>query len=339
MRIHDDYSLLDNNTFGVDVKADYFMEYDNVEELKQLLDTDLLRERRFLNIGGGSNILFVNDFHGVALHSCIKGIEKLEEDEDKVTLRVGAGEVWDEFVQYCCDNSYGGAENLSGIPGSVGAVPIQNIGAYGAEVKSIIKQVECISASSGRAKTFSAEDCHFAYRDSVFKHRLKGKYIVTYVVFELNKSSWQPCTEYGSLATEIKKYDKPTMQNIRLAVLDIRKRKLPEPKVLGNAGSFYTNPVIERTKYERLKDQHPDMPCYEVSRNMVKVPAGWLIEQCGWKGRSVGKVAVHGSQALVLINKGGANGLDIINLSDQIRQSVRDKFGIDLKLEVNIVFG
>lgn len=339
MRISDNYSLLNNNTFGVDVKADYFIEYDNVQELKDLLDTELLHERRFLNIGGGSNILFVNDFHGVALHSCIKGIETIEENDEKVLLRVGSGEVWDEFVQYCCDHSYGGVENLSGIPGSVGAVPIQNIGAYGAEVKSVIKQVECISATSGRLKKFDAEDCHFGYRDSIFKHKLKGKYIVTHVVFELQKSTWTAHTEYGSLAGEIQKYDKVTMQNIRQAVIDIRKRKLPEPKVLGNAGSFYTNPIIDIKQFEKLKAEYPEMPYYEVSKTSMKIPAGWLIEQCGWKGRSVGKVAVHGSQALVLINKGGANGLDIINLSDQIRQSVRDKFGIDLKLEVNIVFG
>lgn len=339
MKISDDFSLLEHNTFGVDVKADYFIEYESEEELRSLLATDLLREHKVLNIGGGSNLLFVNDFHGVALHSAIRGIEILERDEHSALLRVGAGEIWDEFVSYCCRNGLGGVENLSGIPGSVGAAPIQNIGAYGAEVRSVIEKVECISSQSGRARTFSNADCRFGYRDSIFKSKHKGRYIVTRVQFRLLCDGWEPRINYGSLQTEITKYDALTMGNIRDAVLAIRRRKLPEPKVLGNAGSFYTNPVIERKKYEELKASFPEIPCYEVSETRVKVPAGWLIEQCGWKGRSVGKVAVHGSQALVLINLGGANGLDIIHLSDNIRQSVRDKFGIDLKLEVNIIFG
>ncbi len=339
MKTYENYSLLNNNTFGIDVKANYFIEYDSVEELQQLLRSDLLAESKFMQIGGGSNLLFINDYQGVILHSKIMGIDAIEGSRCMAVLRVGAGERWDSFVEYCVSKNYGGVENLSGIPGEVGATPVQNIGAYGAEAANTIVAVECVNVKTGEERTFTAKECQFGYRDSIFKRDYKGKYIVTYVHFKLSKAGWQPNVNYGSLKDEFEKYPDKNIAAVRSAVLAIRGRKLPEPKVLGNAGSFFMNPVVSRSYYERLLKTYPDMPCYVISDAEVKIPAGWLIEQCGWKGKSVGNVAVHGSQALVLINKGGANGLDIINLSDSIRASVRTKFGVDLTPEVNIIFG
>lgn len=339
MKTFENYSLLNNNTFGIDVKANYFIEYDSVEELQQLLRSDLLEESKFLHIGGGSNLLFINDYQGVILHSKIKGIDAIEGSRSVVVLRVGAGEVWDKFVEYCVSKNYGGVENLSGIPGEVGATPVQNIGAYGAEAANAIVAVECVNVKTGEEHKFTAEECQFGYRDSIFKRDFKGKYIVTHVHFRLKKTGWQPNVNYGSLKDEFEKYPEKNIAAVRSAVLAIRGRKLPEPKVLGNAGSFFMNPVVPMSKYESLKEVYPEIPCYVISDSEVKIPAGWLIEQCGWKGKSVGNVAVHGSQALVLINKGGANGLDIINLSDNIRASIVAKFGIDLTPEVNIIFG
>lgn len=339
MKTFENYSLLHNNTFGVDVNAKYFIEYDSVEELQSLLASDLLKETKFMHIGGGSNLLFINDYEGVILHSKITGIDAIEGTRSVVVLKVGAGEKWDSFVEYCVSKNYGGVENLSGIPGEVGATPVQNIGAYGAEVSNVICAVECVDVESGRERIFTAQECEFGYRDSIFKRSLKGRYIVTYVHFKLQKTDWVPNVNYGSLKVEFEKYTEKTVASVRAAVLEIRGRKLPEPKVLGNAGSFFMNPTISAEKFEALKQNYPEMPSYPASKGKVKIAAGWLIEQCGWKGKSVGPVAVHGSQALVLINKGGANGLDIINLSDSIRASVREKFDIELIPEVNIIFG
>ena len=339
MKTIENYSLLNNNTFGVDVNARYFIEYDSVDELQYLLRSDLLQENKFFHIGGGSNLLFINDYEGVILHSKIKGIDAIEGTRSVVVLKVGAGETWDSFVEYCVSKNYGGVENLSGIPGEVGATPVQNIGAYGAEAANVICAVECIDVKTGMEKIFTAKECEFGYRDSIFKRSLKGKYIVTYVHFKLQKTGWEPNVNYGSLKDEFAKYPEQSIAAVRSAVLAIRGRKLPEPKVLGNAGSFFMNPVVPVSKFNELKSTYPDIPSYPVSEKNVKLAAGWLIEQCGWKGKSVGPVAVHGSQALVLINKGGANGLDIINLSDSIRTSVREKFGVELIPEVNIIFG
>ncbi|MBQ2024990.1 MAG: UDP-N-acetylmuramate dehydrogenase [Paludibacteraceae bacterium] len=338
MKTYENHSLLPYNTFGIDVDASYLVEYDSEEELVQLLQLDLLRENKFLHIGGGSNLLFIGNYQGVILHSHIMGIEVKKTTETDVFVKVGAGVVWDDFVAYCVAKNYGGVENLSLIPGEVGATPIQNIGAYGVEVKDVIYKVECIEVETGQKRIFTNPECQFAYRNSIFKHQLKGKYIVTAVWYKLSRNP-QLNVNYGSLSDEIKKYPEITLQSVRNAVISIRQRKLPEPKVLGNAGSFFLNPVVDKAHFEQLQQQYPNMPFYAQDDNKVKIPAGWLIEQCGWKGKSVGKVAVHGSQALVLINKGGANGLDIINLSDSIRASVREKFQIELTPEVNLIFG
>lgn len=338
MKTYENHSLLPYNTFGVDVDASYLVEYDSEEELIQLLQLDLLRENKFLHIGGGSNLLFIGNYQGVILHSHIMGIEVKKLTETDVFLRVGAGVVWDDFVAYCVAKNYGGVENLSLIPGEVGATPIQNIGAYGVEVKDVIYKVECIDVATQEKRIFTNPECQFAYRDSIFKRDLKGKYIVTAVWYKLLRQP-QLNINYGSLADEVKQYADINLQTVRQAVISIRQRKLPEPKVLGNAGSFFLNPVVDQNHFDALLQQYPEMPYYDLHNATYKVPAGWLIEQCGWKGKSVGKVAVHGSQALVLINKGGANGLDIINLSDSIRASVKEKFGIDLIPEVNIIWG
>ncbi|MBP6230712.1 MAG: UDP-N-acetylmuramate dehydrogenase [Paludibacteraceae bacterium] len=338
MKTLEHFSLLNHNTFGVDVTANYFVEYDDTSELQQLLSSDLLKENKFFHIGGGSNLLFINDYEGVILHSQIKGISTVKETPEHTWLRAGAGENWDEFVAYCVNNQLGGAENLSLIPGEVGATPIQNIGAYGVEVKDIIHTVECIEIATGQQKTFSNKECAFGYRDSIFKQSLRNQYIICYVTYKL-ANIHTPNVDYGSLATEILAYNEPSIENVRKAVIAIRKRKLPEPKVLGNAGSFFMNPIIPTVHFVELQKSYPEIPSFHVSDVEIKVPAGWLIEQCGWKGKSIGKVAVHGSQALVLINKGGANGLDIIYLSDKIRESVKEKFNIDIIPEVNIIFG
>ena len=338
MRTAENQSLLEYNTFGIDVTAKYFVEYASVEELRQLLASDLLRDNKFFHIGGGSNLLFIGNYEGVILHSVIGGVEETGRGGDEVLVRAGAGVKWDDLVAWAVGKGYGGMENLSGIPGEVGATPVQNIGAYGREVKDIVREVECVRVADGALERFSAADCRFGYRDSVFKRAWKGKYIVVAVTYALSLRP-ELHTGYGSLADEIRRYPDPTVASVREAVLAIRRRKLPEPKVLGNAGSFYLNPVVPAAKVDELRRRYPDMPCYEAGRGRYKIPAGWMIEQCGWKGRSVGPVAVHGSQALVLINKGGANGLDIINLSDSIRESVRGRFGIDLTPEVNIIFG
>lgn len=338
MKTYENHSLLPYNTFGIDVDASYLVEYDSEEELIQLLSLDLLRENKFLHIGGGSNLLFIGNYQGVILHSHIMGIEIKKVTDADVFIKVGAGVVWDDFVAYCVAKNFGGVENLSLIPGEVGATPIQNIGAYGVEVKDVIYKVECIDVTNGQKRIFTNPECQFAYRNSIFKRELKGKYIVTAVWYKVSKTP-QLNINYGSLADEIKQYPEVTLQNVRKAVIAIRQRKLPEPKVLGNAGSFFLNPVIDQSHYQALLQTYPDMPSYNLNDGTYKIPAGWLIEQCGWKGKSVGNVAVHGSQALVLINKGGANGLDIINLSDSIRQSVREKFQIELTPEVNLIFG
>ncbi len=338
MKTYENHSLLPYNTFGVDVDASYLVEYDSEEELLQLLSLDLLKENKFLHIGGGSNLLFIGNYQGVILHSHIMGIEVMKTTETDVFVRVGAGVVWDDFVAYCVAKNYGGVENMSLIPGEVGATPVQNIGAYGVEVKDVIYKVETIEVETRQKRIFTNPECKFAYRDSVFKRELKGKYIVTAVWYKLSRNP-QLNVNYGSLTDEIKQYDEVSLQTVRKAVIAIRQRKLPEPKVLGNAGSFFLNPVVDANQFATLQAAYPTMPFYALGNGEVKIPAGWLIEQCGWKGKSVGKVAVHGAQALVLINKGGANGLDIINLSDSIRASVKEKFAIDLTPEVNIIWG
>ena len=332
-----DHSLLSYHTFGMDVNASMFIEYDSVDELKMILDQEDLQTKKWLHIGGGSNLLFAGDYQGLVLHSAIKGCEVIEETDRDVHVRVGAGEVWDDFVSYTVNNNWYGAENLSLIPGEVGASAVQNIGAYGVEAKDLIVKVEALDVKTGQECTFSNEECRYAYRDSIFKKEWKGKYIITHVTYQLSKyPSYH--LEYGNVKEELEKQNaEVTLSNVREVIIRIRESKLPDPKIQGNAGSFFMNPVIPRMQYEDLLTRYPAMPHYVVDDENVKVPAAWMIDRCGWKGKNVGKAGVHDKQALVLVNLGGATGEEIIALSQKIQDSVHESFGIRIVPEVNFI--
>lgn len=331
------YPLLAHNTFGMDVRAARFIEYDNVDELTDLLRKEGGRLHPLLHIGGGSNLLFSGNYPGTVLHSAIKGFEVVAEDADKVEVRAGAGEVWDDFVAYAVANGWYGAENLSAIPGEVGASAVQNIGAYGVEVKDLIVAVETLAADTAARRVFTNAECGYAYRESVFKKELKGRYIVTHVVYRLGK---RPVfhLDYGNIRAELERRAcEPTLETVRDVVMSIRASKLPDPKVLGNAGSFFMNPVVPRSLFEALRERYPDMPHYDVDNDRVKIPAGWMIDRCGWKGKALGRAAVHDRQALVLVNLGGATGEEVMHLAYEVARSVHDTFGIDIRPEVNYI--
>lgn len=331
------YSLLHHNTFGIDAKCRDFKEYTSVDELLSILPC--VRNDKWLQIGGGSNLLFVNDFDGTILHSRILSCEEVKRTESEVWLRVGAGVVWDEFVGYCVAQGYYGLENLSLIPGEVGASAVQNIGAYGVEAGQRIDSVETIEVATGKSHTFSHEECEYAYRSSVFKHALQGKYIVTHVVYRLSLK-FCPDLDYGAIRRELENRriptEKVTAESLRQLIIDVRRSKLPDPEELGSAGSFFMNPVVSQEKFDSLLQLYPQMPHYPMADG-VKIPAGWMIEQCGWKGRSLGAAGVYDKQALVLVNLGGATGQDIVRLSDAVRHSVKEKFGIEIHPEANFI--
>ena len=336
MKIFRDYSLLPHNTFGMDVKASVFIEYASVKELKEVLSL-YVKDNQWLHIGKGSNLLFTGDFSGIILHSAIKGYEVIHEDTNEVVVRVGAGEVWDDFVAMTVENEWYGAENLSLIPGEVGASAVQNIGAYGVEAKDLIVGVEAIEVSTGKESIFKNEECGYAYRESVFKSSLKYQYLVTHVSYRLKKT---PCyhLDYGNIRLELEKQKvRLTLANVRQAIISIREAKLPDPKLQGNAGSFFMNPVISREHFEALLVDYPLMPHYEVDAESIKIPAAWMIDQCGWKGKRLGRAGVHDKQALVLVNLGGAVGTEVIALSEAIQKSVYEKFGINILPEVNFI--
>lgn len=328
------YSLLSHNTFGIDVSAARFLEYTSVDELKTLIAQGALTTP-FLHIGGGSNLLFTKDYDGLILHSRIEGVEVMAEDDRCVSVRVGAGAVWDDFVGYCVERGWYGAENLSLIPGEVGASAVQNIGAYGVEVKDLITAVETVNIQ-GEERVYSVDECGYAYRDSLFKRPENKSVFVTYVHYRLSKEE-DYTLDYGTIRQELGQYSELTLATVRKVIIDIRKAKLPDPKVMGNAGSFFMNPIVAQEKLEALQQEYPQIPYYELSDGRVKIPAGWMIDRCGWKGKSLGPAAVHDKQALVLVNRGGAKGSDIIALSDAVRASVREKFGIDIHPEVNFI--
>lgn len=334
MKDFENCSLLNHNTFGMDVKAKRYVEYDSEDELVQLLSS---LQGKVLHIGGGSNLLFCGDFDGTILHSAIKGIEVVEdvEGDDEVLVRVGAGEVWDDFVAWAVAEGYGGVENLSLIPGEVGASAVQNIGAYGVEAKDVIAMVEAVDMASGEKRLFANAECGYAYRQSIFKQELKGKYAITYVIYRLQK---QPKLklEYGNILAALEDKAQVTVADVRRAIIDIRNAKLPDPKVVGNAGSFFMNPVVSREKFLSIQKDYPTMPFYDVDGG-VKIPAGWLIEQCGWKGKSLGRAGVHDKQALVLVNRGGASSEEIVTLCNTICKDVHERFGIDIHPEVNFI--
>ena len=326
------YSLLSHNTFGIDAKCCRFMEYSTVEEAQEIARQ---LQQPYLLIGAGSNLLLTDDFDGTVVHSALKGIETQSDSR----ICCGSGEAWDEVVAWCVGHGLYGAENLSLIPGEVGASAVQNIGAYGAEVKDLIASVEAVEIGTGKLCVFSREECQYGYRDSRFKHEWKNKYLITHVVYQLSTDESHQSTEYGNIRSELDRrgIQMPTAAQLRQVVIDIRNAKLPDPKVIGNAGSFFMNPVVERSKYEELQAQYPDMPHYYIDADHEKIPAGWMIDQCGWKGRSLGRAGVHDKQALVLVNRGGATGQEIVDLCETIRKDVRERFGIDIHPEVNII--
>ncbi len=333
--IQEKISLKAHNTFDINIEAKQFAKLSSMSDLQEFCKTDNAED--FLILGGGSNILFTKDFDGMVVKISNKGIEIIEEDDDFVHIEAAAGEIWDELVEFCVKNNYGGIENLSNIPGTVGAAPIQNIGAYGVELKDVFFQLEAVDIKTGKTRIFSKNECEFGYRNSIFKSNLKGKYIIASVKLRLNKAP-ALSFEYGAMRDELKRLniENPTLKDIREVVINIRSSKLPDPEVLGNAGSFFKNPVVENIKLESLKQSYPDIPSYKQDEHNVKLAAGWLIDQCGWKGKRVGNTGVHRDQALVIVNHGGASGQEILSLAGKIQDSVQNKFGIQLIPEVNI---
>lgn len=337
MNVREKFSLKHFNTFGIDVKADFFTEVFTEEELTAALGAENLNAMPVLILGGGSNILFLDNFKGLVIKNSIIGISVLQETDDHVLVKAGAGEVWHSFVLWCVERGYAGIENLSLIPGCVGAAPIQNIGAYGVELKNVFHSLEAIHLLTKEKRIFSAVQCKFGYRDSVFKNEYRNQYAITQVMLSLNK---KPVfnTSYGAIEEELKKsgITEITIKAISDAVIAIRQSKLPDPAMLGNAGSFFKNPEIETAQYEELKKKYPQMPGYPAGSN-IKLAAGWLIEQCGWKGKSVGHTGSHKNQALVLVNYGNATGSEIFSLAMEIKKSVFEKFGVVIEPEVNVV--
>lgn len=334
----ENFSLRSLNTFGLDCKARYYAVFTNTEELKIFLQDEKVKKGPLLILGGGSNLLLTKDFDGVVLHNQIKGIEVLSETAEEVIVKSNAGEVWHEFVLYAVEKGWGGIENLSLIPGYVGASPVQNIGAYGVEIKDVLEEVEAVEISGGTTKTFSNEECAFGYRESIFKKTLKGKYIITAVTFRLKKNPVLN-TSYGAISTTLNEMgvEHPGIKEVSEAVIKIRSSKLPDPKVIGNAGSFFKNPEISESDFLTLQKEYPAVPKFPGLKGGIKVPAGWLIEQCGWKGKRVGETGVHKDQALVLVNYGNAHGNEIWVLAQEVLKSVKEKFGIDLEPEVNVI--
>ena len=335
MNIQSDFSLKKYNTFGIDAKAKQFIAIHTKEELATLLQN----KKDIFILGGGSNMLLTKDIDKLVVHIDLKGIEVTQSDEDYVLIKANAGENWHEFVMHCIENNYGGIENLSLIPGNVGTTPIQNIGAYGVEIKDTFFSCEAMEIETQEVKTFYKTDCKFGYRESVFKNELRNKYIITAVTFKLSKRNHILNTSYGAIETELnlQNITQPTLRDVSNAVIAIRKSKLPDPKELGNSGSFFKNPIIKKSDYEKIVQSHPEMPHYIVSENTVKVPAGWLIEQAGFKGKRFNDAGIHKNQALVLVNYGNATGSEILSVSKDIQTTILEKFGIQIEAEVNII--
>ena len=342
--MQENISLRPYNTFGVDVTARYFAEVKTLEELIQALNYSKTQKLQLLLLGGGSNLLLTEDFEGLVIQLNLRGISEEIISENEVLVTSKAGENWHEFVLFCLAKNYGGLENLSLIPGNVGTSPMQNIGAYGTEIKDTFVRCRVLNLETLKVEEFDHEQCNFGYRESIFKKEGKGKYVILDVTFKLTRKDHLIKTEYGAIQTELKNFgieyiDKfsVTIQDISKAVINIRQSKLPDPKVLGNAGSFFKNPTIPLAQFEDLKEKFSDIQGYP-NGNFVKVPAGWLIEQCGWKGKQIGNVASHELQSLVIVNKtGNASGKEIFDFSTMIIDSVKDKFGIELEREVNII--
>ena len=336
IKVQQHYPLKAHNTFGFDVKARYYAAPTNVDELKTLLSDVAFRGLPLLVLGGGSNLLFCSDFEGLVICPQFMEIAPTVLPNNEVLVSAGAGVVWDTLVAYCVNEGWGGVENLSGIPGTVGAAPVQNIGAYGVEVKDTIAEVEAMRLDTLETLRFTNADCCFGYRNSIFKQAWKNKLLITKVLFRLSTQA-ELKIHYGSLSELLKPLPAAGIQEVRKAVLQIRKEKLPDPAEIGNAGSFFKNPTVSTSAASALQTAYPQLTIYPAENGEVKIPAGWLIEQCGWKGKQTGCVGVHKAQALVLVNCGGGTGEEVLQLAAAIRQSVADRFNIELEMEVNVV--
>ncbi|UTW62682.1 UDP-N-acetylmuramate dehydrogenase [bacterium SCSIO 12741] len=339
MEILENTSLLPFNTFGLDVKSRYLVKAQSVETIAEAYQSAKLQGSPILPLGGGSNVLFCKNYEGTILKIDLKGIKKVAEDEQHVYLKVNAGEVWHDLVMYTIDQGLAGIENMSLIPGNAGAAPMQNIGAYGVEIKDVFHELEAYLPEENKIETFSGPACEFGYRSSIFKTRLKGKAIILNITLRLNKQA-QINTSYGAIEQELESMgiSSPGIREVSEAVIRIRQSKLPDPSKIGNAGSFFKNPVIAKSLYEKLHEAHPDMPGYDQPGDQVKVPAGWLIQHSGWKGKTFDdRYGVHKKQALVLVNYGGGSGNEIYGLSERIIEDVNQKYGITLEREVNII--
>ena len=337
MQIEENKSLKNYNTFGIDCNARFFVSVENIDQLKKILK-DTHDQTRFI-LGGGSNMLLPNVLDAFVIHINMKGIKILSESKTKVKIEVMAGENWHDFVMFCIANDYGGIENLSLIPGNVGTAPIQNIGAYGVELKDVFVSCTALDIDTKTEKQFSKEDCKFEYRNSIFKEKAKGKYIITAVTFELTKKDHKKSVSYGAIKDKLDKkhIDNPSIKDISEAVIAIRQSKLPDPKILGNSGSFFKNPVVNIETFKSFRKKHPESPYYEVSPTLYKIPAAWLIEQAGFKGQRFGDAGVHKNQALVLVNHGNASSSEIWELALAIQKKVKQQFGIFIEPEVNVI--
>jgi len=336
LEIQENISLKKFNSFGIDVNAKLLAAIQNAEQAKQVLTQ--YKDEELLILGGGSNVLFTKDFNGLVLHNCIRGIEVIDKNNEEVSIKFGAGEVWHNAVIHCIEMGYAGIENLSLIPGNCGAAPMQNIGAYGVEIKDVFSSLEALHIPSGEIHNFSNSDCGFGYRESIFKNKVKGEYLILNITLKLKKKP-EFNISYGAISQQLEKMGAKdlSIKAVSDAVIQIRQSKLPDPKEIGNAGSFFKNPIISKELLEEIQRSYPDIVNYPVDEDKVKLAAGWLIDQAGWKGYRKADFGVHKNQALVLVNYGIAKGSEIYNLSEEILQSVQEKYGVDLEREVNVV--
>ncbi len=338
MNVRENYSLKKLNTFGLDVKAKIFATVNSEEDISLLLEREELQEEQILILGEGSNILFQNDFDGLIIKSAIDGIKEIKRDKNNVYLEAGSGVIWDKLVNYCVENGFGGIENLSYIPGTVGAAPIQNIGAYGVEFEEVFVELEGINLETKEIRKYSKNECGFCYRDSLFKRELKNKFFITKVTIKLSlypklKISYRAIKDY----VQKRKIQKIDIKLLSKIVKKIRRSKLPDPDEIGNAGSFFKNPIVDEDLFWDLKEEYQDLVYFEIGRGSYKIPAGWLIEKSGYKGKKIGNVGVHSKQALVLVNYGNGSGAELVNLANEIKVKILEKFNIILETEVNIV--
>ena len=338
MEIYKNFILTEHNTFGINIKSKYFTEIISIKDLKELVKSKEFLSSDILVLGGGSNILFTKDYDGLVIKNKIKGKKILYEDQDSINLQIGAGENWHDLVMFCVDNGWGGIENLSLIPGNTGTAPMQNIGAYGVEIKETFVELEAFEIATGKILKFNNSQCRFGYRDSIFKNEKKNQFIILNITLKLNKKP-KLNVSYGDVKNVLKtnNIDKPTIKDVSNAIISIRKSKLPDPKEIGNCGSFFKNPIITLTQLNIIKKKYPGIVNYPLNNKKVKIAAGWLIDKAGWKGKTFKNYGVHKNQALVLVNYGNAKGSDLLELSENIIVDIKQKFDITLEREVNII--